>query len=168
MAGIYIDPLVQSGDVERFSPNDSQQRFQNDLAIENINRVLGGDDYDGDGLQDVYFALNDGTAYLRAVMEADGNIRYANYQSQAQVIEFLNANGFGEETYGDWFTNGSLQEPQNGKGLAQDDPVVEPFALNPAQPFGLPDAGLPGLTLAQLYIGAGLPSIEENALEFYG
>ena len=103
VAGIYIDPLVEAGIVDRFSPNDSQQRFQNDLAIENINRVLGADDYDGDGLQDVYFALTDGTAYLRAIMEADGNIRYANYQSQEQVIEFLNANGFFEETYGDWF-----------------------------------------------------------------
>ena len=103
VAGIYIDPLVEAGVVEQFSPNDSQQRFQNDLAIENINRVLGADDYDGDGLQDVYFALTDGTAYLRAIMEADGNIRYANYQSEEQVIEFLNANGYGEETYADWF-----------------------------------------------------------------
>ncbi|MCK0099252.1 hypothetical protein MWU38_07645, partial [Qipengyuania sp. S6317L1] len=72
VAGIYLDPLVQSGDVEQGSPFDSQQRFQNDLAIENINRVLGADDYDGDGLQEVYFALTDGTAFLRAIMEADG------------------------------------------------------------------------------------------------
>ena len=40
-------------------------------------------------------------------MESDGNIRYANYQSEEQVIEFLNANGFGEETYGDWFGGGA-------------------------------------------------------------
>lgn len=107
VAGIYVDPLVEAGLVEPFSDNDSQRRFQNDLQIENINRLLGADDYDGDGLQDVYLALTDGTAYLRAVMEADGNIRYANYQSEQQVIDFLEANGFGEETYGDWFGVGS-------------------------------------------------------------
>lgn len=131
VAGIYVDPLVQSGDVERFGPNDSQQRFQNDLGIENINRVLGADDYDGDGLQDVYFALTDGSAYLRAVMEADGNIRYANYQSQEQVIEFLSANGFGEETYGDWFPSSSAQGPESGKGLAQIAPSVESLSQPP-------------------------------------
>lgn len=103
VAGIYIDPLVEAGIVERFSAFDSQQRFQNDLAIENITRVLGADDYDGDGLQDVYFALTDGTAFLRAIMEADGNISYANYQDEQGVIDFLTANGFGEETYGTWF-----------------------------------------------------------------
>ena len=103
VAGIYIDPLVALGVVEQGSDNDSQRRFQNDLEIENINRVLGADDYDGDGLQEVYFGLTDGTAYLRAIMEADGNIRYANYQSEQEVIDYLNANGFGEETYGDWF-----------------------------------------------------------------
>ena len=103
VAGIYLDPLVQAGDVEQGSPFDSQQRFQNDLAIENINRVLGADDYDGDGLQEVYFALTDGTAFLRAIMEADGNIRYANYQDERGVIDYLTANGFGEETYGNWF-----------------------------------------------------------------
>lgn len=107
VAGIYIDPLVEAGLVERFSDTDSQQRFQNDLQIGNINRLLGADDYDEDGLQDVYLALTDGTAYLRAVMEADGNIRYANYQSEQQVIGFLEANGFGEETFGDWFGAGS-------------------------------------------------------------
>ncbi|MDY7099211.1 MAG: WD40 repeat domain-containing protein [Pseudomonadota bacterium] len=103
VAGIYIDPLVFSGDVVQGSDEDSQRRFQNDLEIENINRVLGADDYDGDGLQEVYFALTDGTAYLRAVMETDGNIRYANYQSEAQVIQFLTDNGFGPETFADWF-----------------------------------------------------------------
>ncbi len=104
VAGIYIDPLVAAGIVERFGPNDSQRRFQNDLQIENINRVLGADDYDNDGLQEVYFALTDGTAYLRAIMEFDGNIRYANYQSQQEVIDYLTANGFGPETYAGWFT----------------------------------------------------------------
>lgn len=119
VAGIYIDPLVEAGIVERFSPFDSQQRFQNDLSIENINRVLGADDYDGDGFQDVYFALTDGTAYLRAIMEADGNISYANYQSEAEVIDFLEANGFGAETYGDWFTNGPQSQSDSGKSAKQ-------------------------------------------------
>ena len=50
---------------------------------------------DRDGLQEVYLALTDGTAYLRAIMEFDGNIRYANYQSQQEVIDYLAANGFG-------------------------------------------------------------------------
>jgi Ca2+-binding RTX toxin-like protein len=110
VAGIYIDPLVAAGIVERFGPNDSQRRFQNDLQIENINRVLGADDYDNDGLQEVYFALTDGTAYLRAIMEFDGNIRYANYQSQQEVIDYLAANGFGQETWGAWFTAPSSGE----------------------------------------------------------
>jgi Ca2+-binding RTX toxin-like protein len=104
VAGIYIDPLVRAGVVQPGSPNDSQRRFQNDLFIENINRVLGADDYDNDGLQEVYFALTDGTAYLRAIMEFDGNIRYANYQSQQEVIDYLTANGFGPETYAGWFS----------------------------------------------------------------
>ncbi|MFB0611065.1 hypothetical protein [Aurantiacibacter poecillastricola] len=106
VVGIYIDPQVQSGDVVAGSEFDSQRRFQNDLQIENINGVLGGDDYDGDGLQEVYLALTDGTAYLHLYMHADGNIQYANYQSEAQVIDYLEANGFDETTYGDWFTPG--------------------------------------------------------------
>lgn len=106
VVGIYIDPLVQSGDVERGGPFDSQQRFQNDLFIGNIAAVLGSQDYDGDGFAEIYFSLTDGTAYLRALMHADGNIQYANYQSEAQVIEYLNSQGFGEETYGTWFGGG--------------------------------------------------------------
>jgi hypothetical protein len=104
VAGIYIDPLVAAGQVVAGSANDSQRRFQNDLQIENINRVLGANDYDDDGLQEVYFALTDGTAYLRAIMEFDGNIRYANYQSQQEVIDYLTANGFGPETWAGWFS----------------------------------------------------------------
>ncbi|MFB0611067.1 calcium-binding protein [Aurantiacibacter poecillastricola] len=107
VVGIYIDPLVQSGDVVQGSDEDSQRRFQNDLEIENINRVLGADDYDGDGLQEVYLALTDRTAYLHLYMHADGNIRYANYQSEAQAIAYLEANGFDEATYGDWFSPGT-------------------------------------------------------------
>ncbi|MFB0610762.1 calcium-binding protein [Aurantiacibacter poecillastricola] len=104
VVGIYIDPLVQSGQVQQGSDLDSQRRFQNDLQIENINEVLGADDYDGDGLQEVYLALTDGTAYLHLYMFEDGNIQYANYQSEAQVIDYLESNGYDETTYGDWFT----------------------------------------------------------------
>jgi hypothetical protein len=110
VAGIYVDPLVAIGFVQPGSPDDSQRRFQNDLQIENINRVLGANDYDRDGIQEVYFALTDGTAYLRALMHADGNIRYANYQSQQEVIDYLTANGFGPETYAGWFTGPSNAE----------------------------------------------------------
>ena len=107
VAGIYVDPLVLSGQVAPFSDEDSQRRFQNDLQIENINRVLGADDYDGDGLQEVYFGLTDGTAYLHAYMHADGNIQYANYQSEQQVIDYLTANGYDSGTWADWFGAGA-------------------------------------------------------------
>lgn len=127
VAGIYIDPLVQSGDVEQGGPFDSQRRFQNDLEIENINEVLGADDYDGDGLQEVYFALTDDTAYLRAIMEADGNIRYANYQSEQEVIDYLSANGFGEETYGTWFSgSGESSSDQTETATAAHDMMWQP------------------------------------------
>jgi hypothetical protein len=103
VVGIYIDPLVQSGEVTSGGPNDSQRRFQNDLNIENISRVLGAADYDNDGLQEVYFALTDGTAYLHAYMHADGNIQYANYQSQQQVSDYLANNGWAADTASGWF-----------------------------------------------------------------
>jgi hypothetical protein len=103
VVGIYIDPLVALGIVQQGSDYDSQRRFQNDLNIDNINHVLGSDDYNHDGLQEVYFSLTDGTAYLHAYMHADGNIQYANYQSQQQVIDYLTQNGFGASTYAGWF-----------------------------------------------------------------
>ena len=84
VVGIYIDPLVRSGDVEAGSEHDSQRRFQNDLEIDNLIAKTSGD-YDGDGFQEVYWKTNDGTAYLRALMHADGNIQYANYQSEEQM-----------------------------------------------------------------------------------
>ena len=46
-------------------------------------------DYDGDGFQEVYWKTNDGTAYLRALMHADGNIQYANYQNEEQMSDYL-------------------------------------------------------------------------------
>ncbi|MEP3422847.1 MAG: hypothetical protein ABJN35_13995, partial [Erythrobacter sp.] len=48
-----------------------------------------------------------GTAYLRALMHEDGNIRYANYQSEQEVIDYLTANGYDESTFGDWFGDSS-------------------------------------------------------------
>ena len=92
VVGIYVDPLVDSGEVEKFGPHDSQQRFQNDLNIDNLTVKTSGD-YDGDGDQEVYWKTNDGTAYLRALMHSDGNIQYANYQSESQMKEYLTANG---------------------------------------------------------------------------
>ena len=35
----------------------------------------------------------DGTAYLRALMHADGNIQYSNYQSEAQMTDYLTTQG---------------------------------------------------------------------------
>jgi hypothetical protein len=102
VVGIYIDPLVESGEVVRGSAFDSQRRFQNDLFIDNLT-LLAGDDYDGDGLQETYFRVNDGTAVLHAYMHADGNIRYANYQSEADLEQFMTDNGIDNSVWGDWF-----------------------------------------------------------------
>jgi hypothetical protein len=101
VVGIYIDPLVESGEVVRGSAFDSQRRFQNDLFIDNLT-LLAGDDYDGDGLQETYFRVNDGTAVLHAYMHADGNIRYANYQSEADLEQFMTDNGIDNSVWGDW------------------------------------------------------------------
>ena len=75
VVGIYIDPLVTSGDVVQFSDHDSQYRFQNDLKIDNLLVKTSGD-FDSDGVQEVYWKTADGSAYLRSLMHADGNIRY--------------------------------------------------------------------------------------------
>ncbi len=93
IVGIYEDPLVSSGDVVAGSPHDSQKRFQNDLYIDNLIVKISGD-FDGDGDQEVYWKTADGTAYLRALMHADGNIQYANYQSEAQMSDYLTSNGY--------------------------------------------------------------------------
>ena len=92
IVGIYIDPLVQSGDVIEGSDFDSQRRFQNDLNKDNLTVKASGD-YDGDGFREVYWKTNDGSAYLRALMHADGNIQYANYQSESQMRDYLTSNG---------------------------------------------------------------------------
>jgi len=95
IVGIYIDPLVASGDVVQGSDHDSQRRFQNDLKNDNL-LVKASGDYDGDGTQEVYWKTVDGTAYLRSLMHADGNIKYANYQSLDQMTNYLTTNGFAD------------------------------------------------------------------------
>ncbi|WP_292294581.1 hypothetical protein [Marivita sp.] len=102
VVGTYIDPLVAQGQVEAGSDFDSQVRFANDLRNANFDRLLGADDYDGDGFQELYMSTADGTAYLHAYMHADGNIRYANYQSEEQMIDFLVGLGFQSDVWGDW------------------------------------------------------------------
>ena len=53
-------------------------------------------DYDGDGTNEVYWKTVDGTAYLRSLMHADGNIKYANYQSLDQMTNYLTGHGFAD------------------------------------------------------------------------
>ena len=98
IVGIYIDPLVTSGEVVQFSDHDSQHRFQNDLKIDNLIVKTAGD-FDSDGFQEVYWKTSDGTAYLRALMHADGNIQYANYQSEAQMSDYLTGHGYQSVIY---------------------------------------------------------------------
>ena len=63
-----------------------------DVKIKDQSSNTSGD-YDGDGFQEVYWKTADGTAYLRALMHSDGNIQYSNYQSEAQMSEYLTAQG---------------------------------------------------------------------------
>jgi Ca2+-binding RTX toxin-like protein len=165
VAGIYIDPLVTAGIVVAGSDQDSQRRFQNDLEIENINRVLGANDYDGDGVQEVYFALTDGTAYLRALMHADGNIRYANYQSEQEVIDYLTANGFGSETWGDWFASGATNAAAS-LDVEDASAARAPLRLAAAEDFAMPGSINP----AALDFNAPLFHQADEFLraEFYG
>ena len=37
---------------------------------------------------------NNAGSYLRALMHADGNIQYANYQSESQMSEYLTTQGY--------------------------------------------------------------------------
>ena len=104
VVGTYIDPLVESGAVRRFSSTDSQQRFQNDLRNDNLKFILGHDDYDNDGIQEIYMDTHDNGSVLRMLMHTDGNIRYANYQSEADLQEFMQQNGVSASVWGDWFS----------------------------------------------------------------
>ena len=92
VVGTYNDPLVLSGEVEKGGPHDSQTRFQNDLWADNLSLGVGGD-FNSDSTQEVYWRTNDGTAYLRSLHHADGNIQYANYQSYAQMSDYLTSTG---------------------------------------------------------------------------
>ena len=72
---------------------NSQVRFQKDLENDNLSAKHAGV-YDSDGVHEVYWKTNDGNVYLRSLMHADGNIRYANYQSEAQMSVYLINNGY--------------------------------------------------------------------------
>lgn len=113
IVGIYVDPLVENGSVESGSAFDSQARFQRDLSTGNITGVLGTSDYDNDGYQEVYFRLGDGGAVLHAYMHADGNIRYANYQSESDLRAYMSSNGVAESVYSNWFQGGG-SDPNAG------------------------------------------------------
>jgi hypothetical protein len=101
VVGIYIDPLIATGEVTQGSEFDSQQRFQGDLNNNNL-ELLATDDYNGDGLQEAYFRLGDGSALLHAYMEADGNIQYANYQSESDLEQFMTANDVDRSVWENW------------------------------------------------------------------
>ena len=95
VVGIYEDPLVQSGVVEKDSVFDGSRTFINDLKLDNL-VLRAADDFDRDGFQEVYWSKVDNTAYLRAVMHADGNIQYANYQNLTQMTDYLTSHGFAD------------------------------------------------------------------------
>ena len=102
VVGTYLDPLVARGVVAAGSIADSQKRLTIDLKTGNLASILGSDDYNKDGLQEVYFGLGDHTAFLHAYMQADGNIAYANYQSAGQMHAYLQSFGYGSSTWGSW------------------------------------------------------------------
>lgn len=101
VVGIYIDPTLKDKPQNIGGPFDSQRRFQNDLRIDNL-KVLAAGDYNKDGFQDLYFKVSDGSAVLRAVMFADGNIQYANYQSKADLTAFMTTNNVPNSVWGSW------------------------------------------------------------------
>ena len=90
--GIYDDPLVLSGEVEKGSPHDSQVRFQNDLYDDNL-RLGSAADVDNDGFGEVFWETTDGSAYLRSIHHLDGNVKYANYMNYGQMTDYLSQHG---------------------------------------------------------------------------
>ena len=90
--GIYDDPLVLSGEVEKGSPHDSQVRFQNDLYGDNL-RLGSAADVDHDGFGEVFWKTTDGSAYLRSIHHLDGNVKYANYMNYGQMTDYLSQHG---------------------------------------------------------------------------
>ena len=95
IVGIYEDPLVTAGIVKKASDLDSSRTFLNDLRLDNL-VLKAADDFDKDGFQEVYWSKVDNTAYLRAVMHADGNIQYANYQNLQQMTDYLTNHSFAD------------------------------------------------------------------------
>ena len=95
IVGIYQDPLLANGTVEKDSVFDGSRTFINDLKLDNLILKTVGD-YDGDGFQELYWSKVDNSAYLRAVMHTDGNIQYANYQNLQQMTDYLTGNGFAD------------------------------------------------------------------------
>ena len=95
VVGIYEDPLVAAGVVQKDSVFDGSRTFINDLKLDNL-ILRAADDFDGDGFQEIYWSKVDNTAYLRAVMHADGNIQYANYQNLDQMTSYLTGHGFAD------------------------------------------------------------------------
>ena len=93
IVGIYEEPLVKAGIVDKDSVFDGSRTFINDLKLDNLILKTVGD-YDSDGFQEVYWSKVDNTAYLRAVMHADGNIQYANYQNSYQMTNYFTGHGF--------------------------------------------------------------------------
>ncbi len=104
VVGVYIDPLVAEGEAnggfllngeiapKRLGPFDSQARLSNDLKIDNLTLRTAAD-FDNDGFTELYWKTNDGTAYLRMIMHADGNIQYGNYQNEEQMKDYLASTG---------------------------------------------------------------------------
>lgn len=117
-------------------------------------------------MQEVYFALTDGTAYLRAIMENDGNIRYANYQSQQQVINYLTANGWGPGTWAGWFPNSSGELEGFSEDTAAGAKDSDPGRALPAG-LGGENAATPGLVFADSFAFAARPFEDHLRAEFY-
>ncbi|MFN5162162.1 MAG: hypothetical protein ACK55H_10215 [Cyanobacteriota bacterium] len=104
VVGRYIDPLVAEGEAhggfllsgekapQRGGPHDSQTRFTEDLRRGNL-ILKAAKDFDADGYQEMYWKLRDGSAYMRGLMHKDGNIQYVNYQSEAQMTDYLSRTG---------------------------------------------------------------------------
>ena len=65
-----------------------------ELAIHTVAEELG--------FQETCWRTVDGTAHLRSLMHADGNVQYANYQSDQQMIDYLTSQGYDENTWSDW------------------------------------------------------------------
>ena len=92
IVGIYEDPLVANGEVEKGSPHDSQVRFQNDLYDDNL-RLGSAEDVDNDGFGEVFWETADGSAFLRSIHHLDGNVKYANYMNAGQMTDYLSQHG---------------------------------------------------------------------------